>query len=312
MIGWSQIVAELCASGLAGEALVAACRRIEAATTVGPSTGSGPEPSENPTVAATVGKKRFAADGELKPGADIASLAAKRDPMVARAALECVSGLSYKQRLVGEALFDHINAESGRCDPSIERLAGVAGCHRDTVFVAIRALEARGLILRFPYAGHAHANAYRVLWDNCAEIVSASENRRKQSGNPTRTQEENKNKHLSPVAAREEHPTVRHRARRQGHADPRQAALPLPISGSKALKAEAIQGREKAESSYFDRLVRQAKGLPAEQAVLSAVIGDNALLSRAMRAEKLREGEGLLTILRHLSDTGPPGRQASA
>lgn len=43
-------------------------------------------------------------------------------------------------------LWDFHNAQTGRCFPSYEAIAAKAGCHRDSVRVAIKALEQAGIL----------------------------------------------------------------------------------------------------------------------------------------------------------------------
>ena len=57
------------------------------------------------------------------------------------------SGLSLKQKMVLLMLANRVNSDTGRCDPSMERLAEDCGMSRTSVKQAIRQLKDAGLIL---------------------------------------------------------------------------------------------------------------------------------------------------------------------
>lgn len=71
-------------------------------------------------------------------------------------------GLDGGAKLVLLCLADHLNNETGRCDPSLTRIMLRCGTRKkDTVIARLRVLEAQGLILADRAAGR--GNCYRLL-----------------------------------------------------------------------------------------------------------------------------------------------------
>lgn len=70
---------------------------------------------------------------------------------------------------VASALIWHTNAETGRCDPSISRLAKETDLSERQVYRAINELETAKLMQRIRHAGHAYCNAYNLRWDELRE-----------------------------------------------------------------------------------------------------------------------------------------------
>ncbi len=64
-----------------------------------------------------------------------------------------------------QALIWHSNAKTGRCDPSVSRLANETGQSERNVYRAIKELEEARLIVRIRHAGSAFCNAYAVQWN---------------------------------------------------------------------------------------------------------------------------------------------------
>ena len=77
---------------------------------------------------------------------------------------------SPSQKLVLIALADCHNSQTGRCDPSIMRLAQVCHMSERTVIRHLSQLEELGLIerkRRFDEHGHQRTNAYKLGVTNC-------------------------------------------------------------------------------------------------------------------------------------------------
>jgi hypothetical protein len=65
-----------------------------------------------------------------------------------------------------------MNRRTGRCDPSVERIAADTGRDRRSVFRALKAAVEAGYLQRRRHAGRRHTNAYSVDW---ARVVAAGE-----------------------------------------------------------------------------------------------------------------------------------------
>ena len=58
------------------------------------------------------------------------------------------------------ALLAHRNAKTGRCFPSVKRLAEVCNCHRSSVYKAVERLQEMGLLTTEKFNGKTH---YTIL-----------------------------------------------------------------------------------------------------------------------------------------------------
>src|SRR5665811_289082 len=84
----------------------------------------------------------------------------KADISKAYQVLLLISDLAPSERKVGGILLKHFNRKSGRCDPSINRIADFAGLDRSTVINAIKSLVARGLFQKIVHGGRNQTNLY--------------------------------------------------------------------------------------------------------------------------------------------------------
>lgn len=82
------------------------------------------------------------------------------------------------EKLVLLMLANHTNGQTGRCDPSLNRLAEECGMSRDTVIRAMKRLEEKGLIrvIRRTLEGAQISNSYRlampgVVMEGGVEVV---------------------------------------------------------------------------------------------------------------------------------------------
>jgi DNA-binding transcriptional MocR family regulator len=102
---------------------------------------------------------------------------------IAYKAISLVGGISKSARRTAGGLIDHYNPKTGRCDPSVGRLATMLGIDRATVLRATAELEAAGLFIKTSHGGHSNCADYRPQWDFFEEIV-ADWDRRMIAGDP--------------------------------------------------------------------------------------------------------------------------------
>lgn len=74
------------------------------------------------------------------------------------------ANLPYRAVRVGHVLIWHANKHTGRCDPSMARLARETGQSIRNVQRALKELEAATVIRKTRHAGGAYTNAYAVQW----------------------------------------------------------------------------------------------------------------------------------------------------
>ncbi|MCE3543984.1 helix-turn-helix domain-containing protein, partial [Escherichia coli] len=89
-------------------------------------------------------------------------------------ALSLIPKLSGAARRVAGAILDHYNQRTGRCDPSVKRIARMLGIDRATVLRATKEL-CEGEVQFFKkrsHGGHSHCASYSPLWDFYSQIVA--------------------------------------------------------------------------------------------------------------------------------------------
>jgi hypothetical protein len=97
-------------------------------------------------------------------------LPARLDITLAFKAISHHEGLNATERRVATAIVDSFNRKTGRCDPSLDRIAHLLGIHRRTVIRASKKLEALRLLIIYRHRGNNHCNAYQPNWPLFREI----------------------------------------------------------------------------------------------------------------------------------------------
>lgn len=92
------------------------------------------------------------------------------DTLVALKAINLTPALSGTEKRVAATILDHFNRKTGRCDPSLGRIASLLGISRRTVIRAISRLEAARLFRRERHGGLSHRNRYEPLWPRFYEL----------------------------------------------------------------------------------------------------------------------------------------------
>lgn len=91
-------------------------------------------------------------------------LPGRADKAIAPKALSLDRSLSPAAKAVGANLVDRFNRQTGRCDPSVRRLAKDTGYSRRAIFGALKELEDAGIIRRQRHGGGSQTNAYAINW----------------------------------------------------------------------------------------------------------------------------------------------------
>jgi AraC-like DNA-binding protein len=194
-------------------------------------------------------------------------------------------------RLVAARLVEHHNMETGRCDPSVGRLARDLGLSERSVRRAIVELQGLRLLTRHVHAGRGLTNGYvldlramAALTETIGRKADSSENRTLLAESPDRRVRQNDSQKQSQDAARE----------------PLQRELRLfrsiPTGGER---------KEIARSSARRRIHADiADAAEAGEAINVSTLTD-ADWSAADLAEVRRQGRGL-GVIRDRLGTGPP------
>jgi hypothetical protein len=95
------------------------------------------------------------------------------DTLLAIKVINLVPGLRQSDRRVGVALIEHFNRKTGRCDPSLGRIAGLLGYCTRTIIRSTQKLESIGLFQKVRHGGYTNRNSYEPNWPRFAELETA-------------------------------------------------------------------------------------------------------------------------------------------
>ena len=93
--------------------------------------------------------------------------------LLALKAMSLAPDLKANDRRVGVALIEHFNRKTGRCDPSLERLARLLGISTRTVIRSVERLERAGLFRKARHGGYFNRNSYEPVWSKLWELEAA-------------------------------------------------------------------------------------------------------------------------------------------
>jgi hypothetical protein len=172
---------------------------------------------------------------------------------MARKALLMARSLTPAGRRVGAQLVERFNLTTGRCDPSIARLAADLALNPRSVRRAVRELEDEGLFRVEERRGRTHRNAYLPDWERLGALAALvekpdSENRTRRAKPDSRVRQNHERESLPPEL-RESSVARGASAPRSGPdqplGEPRQLGLRLfgQIEGgrAKAVPADAVE-----------------------------------------------------------------------
>ena len=95
------------------------------------------------------------------------------EPLVTLLAIKAIllaPGFTHSERRLLGALIEHFSRETGRCDPSLERLAELLGMTVRTVERALAGLVRKRVLRFFRHGGRCNRNRYEIAWERLAEI----------------------------------------------------------------------------------------------------------------------------------------------
>jgi predicted transcriptional regulator len=93
------------------------------------------------------------------------------ETLLAFKALNLIGGLTENDRRVAASLVEHFNRRTGRCDPSIGRIAKLLDIHPRTVKRSVKRLESAGIIRTHRHGGHSNCNSYAPDWSKLEAVV---------------------------------------------------------------------------------------------------------------------------------------------
>lgn len=180
--------------------------------------------------------------------------------LAAHIAVNLVPGLTGNARRVAGAILAHFNSQTGQCDPSVERLAGMLGIDRATVLRATAELcaGAARLFDKQSHGGKSHRASYAPRWQVFRAVVAEWNGRMKDGTKvaklrrsrsqdcdvdgrkiATQTYRRNLSKELPPAPATPAEPPAAPQRRRRQAPNEGQHWLLLPLPGKPQRAGEA-------------------------------------------------------------------------
>jgi hypothetical protein len=222
------------------------------------------------------------------------------DTLLAIKSINLMPGLCQSDRQVGAILLEHFNRRTGRCDPGIERIAGLLGCCTRTVIRSTARLEKAGLFRKVRHGGYSNRNSYEPNWAQFAQHEVAWKGKLQQSSRLRRPE-------LSHAAGHESHSpgdspvtqtysTNLHKQTSHGLPRRENRYRPRPDHLS---QSSAHAARVQAERRWSDALLHRYAHQPVTYAEIIELI-DPELSSAATAAELSRQGAGLRVIQQQL------------
>src|SRR5689334_18180310 len=93
-----------------------------------------------------------------------------RETLLAIKTILLAPGFTPSERRVFGALVEHLNRETGRCDPSVERLADLLDLSCRQVERAVEGLAAKGVIRFYRHGGRSNRNQHEIVWERAEEL----------------------------------------------------------------------------------------------------------------------------------------------
>lgn len=240
------------------------------------------------------------------------------DTLLGFKALSLASGLNENDRRVGATLLEHFNRRTGRCDPSLGRIAHLLDIDIRTVIRSVRHLEEADLLRKHRHGGNLNRNQYDPNWLKLSELEAAWNARFKGFSTPTsRSRSQGQDCHLDgDSSVTQTYPinnlpkatcSGSHPSRSNGpgfHSNAPRPTTPPTIRSSIAM-------RSAAERRWNDKLLRRFISQPMTFADIVKGI-DRAMQEAATDAELARPGAGFTYIMETLDVwTGRANRRSA-
>jgi hypothetical protein len=231
------------------------------------------------------------------------------DTLLGFKALSLVSGLTENDRRVAATLLEHFNRKTGRCDPSLGRIAGLLGINTRTVIRSVARLEIAGLLRKHRHGGHLNRNSYEPLWPKLRELGAAWDARFKRDSSARSSVSSGQGQpcHLEgDIAVTQTYPIKNllnetcsgSRPRKENSRIPGRAyAYEAKLRNTTTSSADVA--RAEAERRWSDALLKRFGHSPTTYSEIIAAISPEIQLG-ATNAELQQRGSGLAYIVRRL------------
>lgn len=228
------------------------------------------------------------------------------DTLLGFKALSLVGGLNENDRRVGATLLEHFNRKTGRCDPSLGRIARLLDIDTRTVIRSVRHLEDAGLLRKHRHGGNLNRNQYEPNWLKLSELEAAWNARFRGFSAPTgRSPSQGQDCHLggdSPVTQTYSNKNLPNETCSRGHpsrSNRPNGSLKAVRSSSPPTPSSSTAVRSAGERRWNEQLLREFVSLPVTYGEIVEAI-DAEMREAATDAEIARPGAGYAYIVRRL------------
>lgn len=239
------------------------------------------------------------------------------DTLLGFKALSLADGLTENDRRVGATLLEHFNRKTGRCDPSLGRIARLLGINTRTVIRSVRHLEVAGLLRKHRHGGNLNRNQYEPIWPKLAELEAVWNARFRGFSTPSRVSPaQGPACHLNgDSAVTQTYPSTNLPKETCSVGHPRKSNTSTSSLNSGRQAPPTVQSslamRSAAERRWNDQLLRRFVSQPVTYGEIIEGI-DEVIRQAATDAELARSGAGLAYILEVLGVwTGRPNRRTA-
>ena len=215
------------------------------------------------------------------------------DTLLAIKTILLAPGFSPSERRAFGALVEHLSRETGQCDPSVPRLAGLLDLSERQVERAVEGLAGKGVIRFFRHGGRSNRNQHEITWERVAELHRQWQLRFNASADARATKMSS---------------TRRHSRRDKGDTNVNQTYLKnlqnrtYSQPGRKEKQVPSTPSQDAARSQAERRIDEELRRILHPVAVYTAAytsIGD-AVWGEAIDSEVRCRGTGAAVLVRHL------------
>jgi DNA-binding MarR family transcriptional regulator len=246
--------------------------------------------------------------------------------LIAFKAMCLCENLNRTERRVLAALLEHYNRRTARCDPSVTRIAALLQVNQRTVFRALKALVAKGYVIRVRHGGYSHRNKYVPRWEFYLQIIeewrrrwqslsrtqgmTESSGSQRQSchrgdGNPVTQTSSNKPFEQTLSTVRQEKPVLV-RELKAHEKETQQPRIERAESPRCVTPASRDAARDAAERRWNIELQKTLGG-DERLTALAVDMMTPELMAAATAAEFAERGSGSALVLSHLSRVASSG-----
>jgi hypothetical protein len=246
----------------------------------------------------------------------------KFDTTIAHKIINLMPELTGTDKRIAGVILEHFNRKTGQCDPSLGRIARLAGVSRRTVIRSVSDLVRAGIFYVVRHGGHSQRNSYGPAWLRFRELDALWRARfrgestvdgskaspetgqtchvsRDEPGTQTFLTNQSKETRSDTPSSSKEQPTERTDCKGQPINEESKDELEPVRSGNTKGRQVPLPAHTAAERRWNSELLQRYSARPnVYAAIVDAITPD--LQGAATEAEMHRPGAGLALVLKQL------------